>query len=165
MTSRKRRLANLIQRAPWSIRAAQIVWRRAVQPWVTAGTVGAVFDEAGRVLIVEHVFHPKFPWGLPGGWMNRGESPEQTIARELLEETALHVIVEKPLLISSTDYLPNHLDIAFLCRVLPDDVERIQLSGELLDYRWIDPNDAPPLVTFHRQVIKAAIADRAGQQL
>lgn len=158
MTFDKRRIANFVQRAPWSIRLAQVFWRRLRQPWITAGTVGAVFNDAGQVLIVEHVFHPKFPWGLPGGWMNRGESPEQTIARELLEETGLQVIAEKPLLISSTSYLTNHLDIAYLCRALPGE---IRLSGELLDYRWIDPTSAPPLLKFHRQVLATAIADRA----
>ena len=41
----------------------------------------------GQVLLVEHVFHPYAPWGLPGGWIDRNESPSQTaVIRELQEE-------------------------------------------------------------------------------
>ncbi len=160
--NRKRQVANLVQRAPWSIQLMQVVWRRLLQPWITVGALGAVFNDTGQLLIVEHVFHPIFPWGLPGGWMNRNEDPDETIRRELFEETGLRVITEKPLLITQAPTLPNHLDIAFLCRALPGEVT---LSSELLAYRWIDPTDAPPLMNFHRRVVAAALAERAKSTL
>ncbi|MHB8627678.1 MAG: NUDIX hydrolase [Aggregatilineales bacterium] len=154
---RKRQLARLLQRAPWSVRLMQIAWRRLRQPWITVGALGAVFNADGQLLIVEHVFHPICPWGLPGGWMERDEDPAQTIARELREETGLSVIVEHPLLIRRAPELRDHLDIAFSCRAEPGP---ITLSAELLDYRWIDPTDPPLLLTFHRQVVAAALMAR-----
>ena len=51
-----------------------------------------VFDEQDRVLLLKHVFHPKTPWGLPGGWLGRDESPEQCALRELMEETGLTAV-------------------------------------------------------------------------
>lgn len=128
-------------------------------PWLTAGALGAVYNDQGQLLIVEHVFHPTHPWGLPGGWMNRRESPSETIAREVREETGLTVIVERPLAISTTDYLPNHLDIAFLCRATPGE---IRLSSELLDYRWISADETPPpMYLFHQRVFKVAFEELA----
>lgn len=145
------------------MRLVQMLWRRLRQPWITVGVLGAVFDEAGRLLLVEHVFHPHCPWGLPGGWMNRNEDPADTIRRELAEETGLQVTVEQIVLIQRTPDVSAHLDVAILCRALPGP---ITLSGELLAYRWCDPTDTvilPKLVAFHRQVIGAALALRAGR--
>jgi 8-oxo-dGTP pyrophosphatase MutT (NUDIX family) len=161
--SNKERLARFIQRYPYLLQASQRIWRRFFPPWMTAGTIGALYNDDGQFLIVEHVFHPKFPWGFPGGWMNRGESPAETIIREVREETGLHIQVERPLLISSTSYLPNHLDIAFLCHTPGGE---IRLSGELLDYRWVAPQDMPPLLQFHREVLSAAVVElkRSGGQ-
>lgn len=138
---------------------------RVWQPWVTVGVVGALLNDAGQLLIVEHVFHPKFPWGLPGGWMNRGEEPEQTIRREMLEETSLHITVIKPLLISRTRFMPAHLDVAYLCRPQGDHIDReeIHLSSELLAYKWIDPRNPPPMAHFHTRVLRAALRELAAE--
>ncbi len=141
---------------------------RLWQPWVTVGVIGALLNADGKVLIVEHVYHPTHPWGLPGGWMQRGEEPERTIQREMLEETGLHIQVIKPLLIARTQYLPAHLDMAYLCR-LPEKLsasadgsnDSIHLSSELLAYQWIDPSDTdgPPMANFHRRVLREALKD------
>lgn len=147
----KRTLATAIRRWPLPLRLSQIVWRRVVQPWVTAGAIGAVHDGAGRFLIVEHVFHPNYPWGLPGGWMNRHEDPATTVQREVREETGLIVTIERPLLITVPARMRNHLDIAYLCRAQPG---TIVLSAELLDYRWITLSEAPPMSVFHRAVLE-----------
>ena len=155
----KRQIATLVQRFPW-VGQAFPPFYRLIQPWVTVGAVGVIFNTDGHMLIVEHVFHPRFPWGLPGGWMSRHEDPAQTVAREVMEETSLKVEVIKPLLITQTEFLASHLDVAFLCQLPPGSAE-VHLSGELLDYRWVDPLQAPPMARFHTKAIKAALNERA----
>src|SRR5262249_34057673 len=131
---------------------------RIWQPWVTVGAVGTVFNAQGQLLIVEHVFHPIFPWGLPGGWMAPNEGPEETVRREIFEETALHVEVVKPLLILQAPSFKRHLDVAYLCLLPPDfDDRMIHLSDELLDYQWCDPQHVPPMTLFHHRTIRAAV--------
>ena len=146
-----------MKRAPWTGYAAQALYR-VWQEHITAGVVGALFNTRGELLIVEHVFHPKFPWGLPGGWMNRNEEPDETIRREMREEVGLDIEVIKPLLIARTPFLRAHLDIAYLC-MLPEDAE-IRLSSELLAYDWIDPMRLPPMGHFPTRVVKLAVAER-----
>jgi 8-oxo-dGTP diphosphatase len=155
MKFNKQAVAALLVSAPWVAVLAQWAYRR-LTPWVTVGAVGAVVDPAGNVLLVKHVFHPKHPWGLPGGWMNRGETPDQTVQRELREETGLHVNVLFPLIFTTTPYLTNHLDAAYLCRV--DSVTpEVHLTPELLDYRWFAPSESfPPMSSFHRRVLSLA---------
>ncbi|MBN1165279.1 MAG: NUDIX hydrolase [Candidatus Krumholzibacteriota bacterium] len=47
-------------------------------------------DERGRILLIMRNREPgKDRWALPGGFMERGESPSSSAARELEEETGL----------------------------------------------------------------------------
>jgi ADP-ribose pyrophosphatase YjhB (NUDIX family) len=151
----RRTIATTIQRAPWLAYTARALWRIR-QARFTAGVVGVVFNAQGQILLVEHVFHPHFPWGLPGGWMDRHENPTQTIQRELREELELEVVVGMVLLAEMES--ANHLDLAFLCQA-QGSVGR--LSFELLDYRWIMPADLPALYRFHQRAVSSALAVRA----
>src|SRR5713226_5387979 len=56
---------------------------------VTAGAM--IFDEQRRILLLEHVFRPDSGWGIPGGFMNKDEQPEEALRRELHEETGLEL--------------------------------------------------------------------------
>jgi len=154
----KHRIAALIQQVPW-IGTLAVYVARLIQPRITAGVVGVGFNDEGQILLVEHVFHAPHPWGLPGGWMEPNEDPEETIRRELREETSLSIDVIKPLVITRSSKLRHHLDLSYLCHVagVPRD---LKLSSELLDFRWVDPANPPPLSVFHRRVINAALAER-----
>lgn len=147
---RLRKLASFLQRFPWMVAFAQTVWR-IKQPKFSAGVVGVVFDETGRVLLVEHVLHPYAPWGLPGGWVDRRENPSETVAREMLEELKLTIEVG-PVLLAQIDY--NHMDLAYLCYAKGTIGT---LSRELLDYGWYDPASLPRLHRFHYHAIQSAL--------
>jgi 8-oxo-dGTP diphosphatase len=147
-----RQVANIVQRAPWLVYTARAIWRIR-QPRFTAGVVAVVFNELGQILLVEHVFHPHRPWGLPGGWVDRHENPGETILRELREELELNAELG-PLLLADISF-GNHLDLAYMC-YLNGSIGK--LSSELLDYRWIDPTDLPRLHDFHYNAIQQALA-------
>ncbi|MQA15457.1 MAG: NUDIX domain-containing protein [Pseudonocardiaceae bacterium] len=57
----------------------------------TIRCVGAVaHDDGGRLLLVRRATEPgRGRWSLPGGRVERGESDEQAVARELAEETGI----------------------------------------------------------------------------
>ena len=151
VAANKRRLSSLWQRAPWLL-AFLISILRLTRARFTAGVVGVVCNADGAILVVEHVFHAPETWGLPGGWMGRREAPRDALRRELHEELGLIVSVLEPVHISQGRDT-GHLDMAFLCRA-QNDVQ--YLSGELMDYRWVDPEALPPLPPFHRAAVDAA---------
>lgn len=47
-------------------------------------------NEAGEVLLIERRF-PPLGWALPGGFVDRGETVEAAVRREVMEETALEL--------------------------------------------------------------------------
>src|SRR5580698_581664 len=79
-------------------------WRHPLQPilWplyrvysrlargVTLGVRGLVVNDAGEVLLVEHTYMRG--WYLPGGGVERGETTEAAVIRELQEEAGVKVV-------------------------------------------------------------------------
>jgi 8-oxo-dGTP pyrophosphatase MutT (NUDIX family) len=56
------------------------------------GVTGVIRDEDGRVLLLRHRLWPESrQWGFPTGYANKGERHEDTIIREVREETGLTV--------------------------------------------------------------------------
>ncbi|MGB7880024.1 MAG: NUDIX domain-containing protein, partial [Ilumatobacteraceae bacterium] len=58
---------------------------------IVPAAVGCVVDDQGRLLLEHRVDNDL--WALPGGTHDFGESIEQTVVREIREETALNVEV------------------------------------------------------------------------
>ena len=90
MTSPKWRIAAAIKRFPFVLTVLHTLVR-LTRPRFTAGVTGVLFNSLGEVLIVEHVYHAYPQWGLPGGYVDRGEEPHEAIAREMREELTLPV--------------------------------------------------------------------------
>jgi 8-oxo-dGTP diphosphatase len=72
----KRLVARLYRRLPLPYLLQAWLVRR-ITPAFLVGVAGVVLDERGQILLLEHVFHRYYTWGLPGGWMDRGESPQE----------------------------------------------------------------------------------------
>ncbi|HEY2961970.1 MAG TPA: NUDIX domain-containing protein [Pyrinomonadaceae bacterium] len=80
---------------------------------VTAGAL--VFNEAGEVLLLKHRFRSGSGWGIPGGFLELGEQPEDALRRELREEVDLEV--ERVEIFTSRSFKkPRQVEILFHCR-------------------------------------------------
>jgi len=146
-----RRISKILRRFPWMVAGLYIIWRM-LQTKYTMGAVGIIFNNEGQILLVEHVFHPKLPWGLPGGWVSHSENPAEAVQREMQEELSLDVEVG-PLLLAEF-HEKYHLDLAYLCKA-NDAIGA--LSYELLSYRWFSTDDLPLIYPFQSRAIQKAI--------
>ncbi len=64
---------------------------RLGQSRFTVTTAAFIFDEDDRILLLEHVFRPDSGWGVPGGFLTKGEQPEDGLRRELREEIGIEI--------------------------------------------------------------------------
>ncbi|MCL4263160.1 MAG: NUDIX domain-containing protein [Anaerolineae bacterium] len=113
-----------------------------------------VVNDQGQILLLKHVFHPYAPWGLPGGWLNRGEDPKECALRELREETGLTAVLDRVLVLQRSAELSqiNAVYLAFA------QAGTMQLSSEIMEARWFEPEALPePLTTITRQAIVTAV--------
>nr|WP_202416576.1 NUDIX hydrolase [Pseudonocardia sp. SID8383] len=105
-------------------------------PRVAAGAL--FFDETGRILLVHPTY--KDTWDIPGGYVERGESPAAACRREIAEELNLD---REPRALLSVDWAPSDKEgdkllFIFDCGQLGDDAERIRLADDELDrWQWV----------------------------
>lgn len=144
------------QLAGWLRRFRLLRWLLALAvrlfvPRHYVGAVGVIFNEAGQILVMEHVFRPHFPWGLPGGWVEWGEDPAETVRREVEEELALRIEVKKLVLcmrqggVMPKNTTPPGLGLVYYCRPLDDSqtvaraLAQATQNHEILSIEWVDP--------------------------
>jgi 8-oxo-dGTP diphosphatase len=132
------------------------VWLTQPRFAVTAGAV--VSDEGGRVLLLRHVLRRGSGWGVPGGFLNAGEQPEDGIRRELREETGLEFDAVELAFVRS---LPNarQVEIIFRGRMSAAAVGGLSKSFEIDRAEWFALDALPEgLGRDQRRLIDRALA-------
>jgi 8-oxo-dGTP diphosphatase len=146
---------------------AGAIWRRTpttLKKWavrftqarftVTAGAI--ITDNAGRVLLLHHRFRPGSGWGIPGGFIKRGEQPDEALRRELREEVGLE-IEDLKLFTTRAFRKARQVEIVFRCRAVG---KTEQLSFEIRRAAWFDPYELPrELPADQARLIRRTLAD------
>ncbi len=109
----------------------------------TFGVRALLSDPAGRVALVRH--HYVSGWYLPGGGVDKGESAEAAIRRELLEEVGLSQVTITGVLgvyHNRVEAKDDHV-VVFLCTV--DDPARLVAADrrEIAEVGWFDAHALP----------------------
>ncbi|MEB3333122.1 MAG: 8-oxo-dGTP diphosphatase MutT [Synechococcaceae cyanobacterium] len=125
--------------------------------------VGVVRNAAGEVLIDQRLNEGLLGgmWEFPGGKQEPGEAIAATIARELLEELAIEVVVEEELITLEHAYSHKRLRfVVHLCRWQSGDPQPLASQ----QVRWVRPEalDRFPFPAANARII-AALLDRLGQ--
>lgn len=122
------------------------------------GADAAIFDEAGRMLLVER--SDDRCWGLPAGWVDPNEAPWDTVRREAREELGLEVdavqLVDVMFRPASAAYGPHAVvSIVYLCEIRGGE---ITLSHEVLAARYWTIDEVPAWHKDHLKFARAAYA-------
>jgi 8-oxo-dGTP pyrophosphatase MutT (NUDIX family) len=104
---------------------------KMARPRMAAGAL--FFDEHDRVLMVEPAY--KDYWDIPGGYVEKGESPREACIREVREELGITPPIGRLLVV---DWAPNPGEgdkVLYLFDggvLSPSDIERVHLQAEEL---------------------------------
>jgi 8-oxo-dGTP diphosphatase len=124
-------------------------------PQNVVGVTGIVLNARGEVLLAHHVFRDQIAWGLPGGAIRYGESLEDAVHREILEETGLSVEVGPLLRVTIHPEWPN-LSCHFLCTI--EGTPQTEVSGELFEAGFYALDDLPgPISPGQQEMIECAL--------
>lgn len=147
-------IAALCRRLPsWLIRGLL----HGANPHFIVSAAGIFQNNAGEILLLRHVFRDRYPWGLPGGFLKAGETPEQGAAREFREEAGLTAALAG---IAGVNMIsPRHMEVIVVgAEPVPLPT---QLNFEIFEARFFAadalPEDMPP---GHRRLI-LEIADKS----
>jgi ADP-ribose pyrophosphatase YjhB (NUDIX family) len=142
------------------------LWRslRGVSQWYVlwflhakfmVGVSGVIEDEEGRILLLRHRFWKEGSWGLPGGYANKGERLEETVKREVKEETGYEVEVKGLIRVVSGYRL--RVEASYRGKFVGG-VERLD-RREILEARFFKRDELPVgILPSHRELIRLAFA-------
>jgi ADP-ribose pyrophosphatase YjhB (NUDIX family) len=113
-------------------------------------------DDAGRILAVRTTYLGP-GWMLPGGRVERSETPHAAAVRETREETGLHVRLDRLLLIDAH----RAQDVSFVFRGIVTGGEMEPQLGEIAEVGWLErPEIEETSPRLHRLL---ALIDAAGE--
>ena len=137
---------------PGTIRRRMV---RMGQSRFTVTTGAMLFDDDGRILLLEHVFRPDSGWGIPGGFLMKREQPQDGLRRELREEVSIE-IDEVEFLFARTLPRPRQVEIYFRARVIGKPKPS---SFEIKQAQWFLLNELPKeLSKDQRRLIQRAVS-------
>ena len=113
----------------------------------TIEVVAAIIHHDGKILATQRGYGEfKDGWEFPGGKMEKGESPEAAIVREIREELEVEIEPEKLITTVEYDYPNFHLTMhCFLSRIVSGEIVLTEHeAAKWLDKRELDTVDWLP---------------------
>ena len=136
-----------------------MLWRRRIEPFtrpfvfawfrlsrgLTLGVRGLVTDPDGRVLLIQHTYVPG--WYMPGGGVERGETAETALAREMQEEAGIRVLGRPRLLSFHSNEVRHPGDHVLVYRIEAWEPCAASQQGEIHAVGWFAPDALPDDIT------------------
>ena len=126
---------------------------------VTAGAL--IFNDSGQVLLLKHRFRAGSGWGIPGGFLEAGEYPEQALRREMREEIGLE-LEHVEIFTSRTFRRPQQVEVLFRARVTANADRKGELRPQTMEVEraeWFSLRSLPDgLPKDQRELIERAAA-------
>ena len=104
----------------------------------TIRVVAAVIHKDGKIFATQRGYGAyKDYWEFPGGKIEEGESPEEALIREIQEELATTIQVERFLTTVEYDYPEFHLSMdCFICTIVQGKLDLLEHESAC----WLSPD-------------------------
>lgn len=120
---------------------------RSTQKKFTVSVAAIIFNNKGELLLLNHILRPKFNWGIPGGFINHGEQPEDALRRELREETGIELEKVRMIRVRTIN---RHIEILFQAEGKGKAEVK---SHEISDVGWFRADNLPERLSEVQKVI------------
>ena len=146
-----RTVAAVWDRMPIGVRRRALF---AVNDHFLIGVVGIITNDQNQVLLLNHRFRTPWRWGLPGGFVTRGETLPGALQRELVEEIGLAIEVEPQPIDWELNAKGGYMSLTLRGRA-PSPPEALDIrSAEILGGGFYGPDDLPDgLYPYHRSLL------------
>jgi 8-oxo-dGTP diphosphatase len=130
------------------------------QATFTVGVSGVVLNDGNELLLLRHRFRESHAWELPGGFVERGETLDAALRRELREETGFEVdIIDH---ISTHVSRVRHVDVSYLARIRGGSLH--VEPQEILDARFFPCHELPPGLSREQLQMIRPVLDRVARK-
>ncbi len=127
---------------------------RATQKKFTASVGVIITDADEKILLLEHILRPASGWGIPGGFLNQGEQPEEAVRRELREETGIELENVKMLRVRT---IKLHIEILF--RATSTGKAEVK-SREIKSLGWFEVDKMPEeMSSVQKSIVEKVLRD------
>lgn len=127
---------------------------RIIRPLFQVFAAAVIFDPQGRLLLVKLTYQRFNPWGLPGGSLEYGETPEEGVRREVHEETGWQIEIERLLFVKT--WTPDRVGLYYVCRIADGD---FQPSDEVSEFGYFSPDNLPNVRPLDVELIEQIYAE------
>ena len=129
---------------------------------LVVGTSALILNQHSEVLLFKHSYRIDTPWGFPGGYLKKREDPADTIQREILEESGLHIRIIKLLEVVQSPHA-FRLEILYLAELMGDGLN-FKPSVEVCDARFFSLDRLPKLLRNMMQPLSGIYGRRSDRQ-
>jgi len=127
----------------------QALASRVIRPLFQVFSVAVIFNAEKKLLLVKTTYNRHHPWGLPGGSLEYGEVVEESLLREIWEETSLRIEIERFLFVKT--WTPDRVGMYYLCRITSGEFHP---SDEVSELGFFSPDDLPDVRLEDVELIK-----------
>ena len=126
-----------------------LIW--LTTPKYLIGVDALILNDKNECLLFKHSYRKEYPWGLPSGYLQRHEHPDQAIKREILEESGYVVRITRLLEIYVSKQMPS-ITLIFLGEL--SDERDFMPSSEVLEARFFPVDRLPKLLSDQQEIIE-----------